>query len=127
MLLSELADLATVVATILALLGVGWLIFIQIKRHRQMQEDLEFIVERWKESWTLYDSVLEMMKSDASPPAHWERIALVLAHLNYISSQLDLLLQVNLAGYLSKHIADEEAASLLAEWKFRSPITRREP
>lgn len=122
--LSELADLATVAATTLAVLGVGWLIFVHIKRHRQVKEDLEFIVERWKESGALYDDVFEVMKSDKTP-AQLERIAVVWAHLNYISSQLDLLLQVSMAEYLRKHVSDEQVASFLAEWKLRSPIVRR--
>ena len=130
--LSEWADIATVMASILAVLGLGWLVFIQIKRHRQVREDLELLKEQWKESSGLYDELMDALIAFVKDPStsHTERIEryvlFVLQHLNYVSSQLNLLHLVGMAEYLRKHVADEEVASLLAEWKLRSPITRQE-
>ena len=52
-------------------------------------------------------------------------MALLGQHLDCISSQLEVLQFIGLADFLRQHDADEEVASLLADWKLRSPITRR--
>ena len=56
--LSELADVATLAVSIVAVLGVGWLVYVRIRRHRRVQEDYEVLCEKLKEHGELYDDVL---------------------------------------------------------------------
>ena len=130
--LSELADVATLAVSIVAVLGVGWLVYVRIRRHRRVQEDYEVLCEKLKEHGELYDDVLGKSITEFSqgqPKSHDQRVEILMAllgqHLDCISSQLEVLQFIGLADFLRQHDADEEVASLLADWKLRSPITRR--
>ena len=132
MTLSQLADIATIIASLLAVLGVGWLVFVQIRRHRRVKEDYGNLCEQMQRSvesqWKQVDqSIAEAKRLPESPSI--ERIELFIRVLGRqladISSDLMILQLIALASFLRQHDADEEVAALLADWKLRSPITRR--
>ena len=131
--LSELADVATLAVSIVAVLGVGWLVYVRIRRHRRVQEDYEVLCEKLKDTRNYYDNVLGKSITEftqGQPKSHDQRVEVLISllgqHLDCISSQLQVLQFIGLAIYFRQHDADEEVATLLANWKLRWPITRRE-
>ena len=133
MTLANWADVTTIAASILVVLGIGWLVFVQIRRHRRFQEDYEFLCEHMKNSVDAHNeavdqSINEIRQLAGAPET--ERIAalitVIMRQLGEISSELQTLQLIALADYFRQQDSDEEVTSLLANWKLRSPITRRE-
>ena len=67
--LSELADVATLAVSIVAVLGVGWLVYVRIRRHRRVQEDYEVLCEKLKSTANSYDDVLGKSITEFTPGA----------------------------------------------------------
>ena len=131
MTLADWADVATIAASILAVLGVGWLVFVQVRRHRSAREDFEVLITKAKSSneagREVGEALTKLMSESHKVPPSIEVIASVIGmHLDYMSSQLEVLQLIGMADYLRQYNDDERIASLLANWKLRSPITRRE-
>ena len=128
--LADWADVATITVSILAVLGIGWLVVVRIRRHRRFQEDYEFLCTQIKASVKLNNELAEALTAFTQQLPESGRVELLIAligqHLDYMSSQLTNLQFIGLADFFRQHDADEEVASLLADWKLRSPITRRE-
>lgn len=127
MTLSEVADLATIVASLLAVVGVGWLVFVQIRRHRRVRKDVKFLRDAFGRALELESKtteairLLEQTTGEDRANALLESVAM---RIHQAAAQL-LLLQVNAIMLLARqHDADQEVANLLADWKLRSPITR---
>ena len=132
MTLADWADVATISASILAVLGIGWLVFVQIRRHRRFQQDYEFLCKKIRSSVDAKNEAIEEALNElkqVTQPSVLERIELIGTciggQLDGISSDLQNLQLIAMADYLRQQDADEEVTSLLANWKFRSPITRR--
>ena len=109
------------------MVGVGWLVFVQVRRHKRVREDLEFLHEQ-------YGGLLKMENQLRKATELAEQLegadrggALsqgTRRRLVHISLQLLLLQSTNTIQLARQHDADQEAAKLLAEWRLRSPITR---
>ena len=127
--LSEWADIATIAASALAVLGIGWLIYIHLKRHQKVWEDYKVIVEEMKGT-TEYAKELHESIPRPLPESHDKRlewfIVRLASELEIISMQLRTLQLIGMAQFFRRYDADEEIASILTKWELRSPITRKE-
>ena len=137
MTLADWADVTTITASALAVLGIGWLVFVRIRRHRRFKEDYEYLCTELKRMVDEHNEAVEKsfeevkkLSATGKPISTIERIeasiSLMIGQLDDISSHLRYLQNISLAEYFRQHDADEEVASLLTNWKLRSPITRRE-
>ena len=137
MTLADWADVTTITASALAVLGIGWLVFVRIRRHRRFNEDYEYLCAELKRLVDEHNEAVEKsleeikkLSATGKPISTIERIeasiSLMIGQLDDISSHLRYLQNISLAEYFRQHDADEEVASLLTNWKLRSPIIRRE-
>ena len=137
MTLADWADVATITASALAVLGIGWLVFVRIRRHRRFKEDYEFLCTAIKRSVDEHNEAVEKsieeikeLSATGKPISTIERnewrFSIIIGQLDDILSHLRNLQFISLAEYFRQQDTDEEVASLLTNWKLRSPITRRE-
>ena len=126
--LSDVADLATIVASILAALGVSWLVYVQRKRHQRVQKDLDTILNQVERSLETNEGLLTSIEAlDESDEE--VSLSLIAQQLSHMSVQLTILQHIGVVSFLRKYEADREVASLLSklsDWELRSPVTRRE-
>ncbi len=117
----------------LAILGIGWLVFTQIRRRQRAKADREYMYTRFKsalkagEHWRQSVNLADLPPPGTNAEARLEvYLDLIGLHLTYISAQLGLLLIIDTCDFRRRADDDTEFASLLANWEWRSPITRRE-
>ena len=129
--LSDWADVATIAATIIAVLGVGWLVFVQVRRQRrdsEYQKLLDTTLKKFTDDFAAFRGAAASIPERAPSNLQLEDVqfASIALHLNQISNQLLTLIVISAIDLARKSETDTELGSLLAEWKLRSPIVRKE-
>ena len=119
---AKAADIATIIASILAVIGVAWLVWTSVRRHRKVQEDYGIILDEMKRVTADSEDLDAAVKESIPlPDTHEMRVALLLTllgrHLDLMSLQLYVLQLTSMGNFLRQHDAEEDMASLLTGWK----------
>ena len=106
--LSDWADWFTIAASLLAVVGVGWLVFVQIRRHKRVKVELKQLKAIFVHQMAVdekLDAAIESAFEAAEPEGSEKLSRMLLVRLSMTSAQLMGVQAIGITQLARQHAA----------------------